>query len=353
MIIKKLQSVHGGVFPGAAYNEKKVLEGVAELAGYANIDGNFLHTLRTLHGVGIDCSKEVERYLQGRSETYGNTRSTQWQLHLALSCKGQEKDKEQLVRIAHAMMREYGMGCQPYFIYFHHDTENNHVHILTTRITEKGRLLSDHHDYRRLNAALNRVVYEDQQKDIRRMFGYSFTTEGQLMNIAREFNYKVGESKEGNGILSFYHGGAETIRVRRSDIEARIAEVKSDDRDMAQRDALARRLKAIIIKYREMSLKQTESADEVRRTVSDDKNEGRAKTKKELMKRKVHPDIRKLTGVQGRPLSKLEQHQMQRLMSVLAHNTGNGFNREFEVGGKRGRWDDIDDERRFKGGMPM
>lgn len=102
-----------------------------------------------------------------------------------------------------------------------------------------------------------------------------------------------------------------------------------------------------------MSLKQTESADEVRRTVSDDKNEGRAKTKKELMKRKVHPDIRKLTGVQGRPLSKLEQHQMQRLMSVLAHNTGNGFNREFEVGGKRGRWDDIDDERRFKGGIPM
>lgn len=30
MIITKLKSVHGGVFPGAAYNEKKVLEGVAE-----------------------------------------------------------------------------------------------------------------------------------------------------------------------------------------------------------------------------------------------------------------------------------------------------------------------------------
>ena len=44
---------------------------------------------------------------------------------------------------------------------------------------------------------------------------------------------------------------------------------------------------------------------------------------------------------------------MQRLKSVLTHNTGNGFNREFEVGGKRGRWDDIDDERRFKGGMSM
>ena len=325
MIIKKLQSVHGGVFPGAAYNEKKVLEGVAELAGYANIDGNFLHTLRTLHGVGIDCSKEVERYLQGRSETYGNTRSTQWQLHLALSCKGQEKNKEQLVSIAHAMMREYGMGCQPYFIYFHHDTENNHVHILTTRITEKGRLLSDHHDYRRLNTALNRVVCEDQQNDIRRMFGYSFTTEGQLMNIAREFNYKVGESKEDNGILSFYHGGAETIRVRRSDIEARIAEIKYDDREMAQRDAIARRLKAIIIKYREMSLKQAVSADEVSRTVSDDKKEGRVKTRKELMrgrKIKVHPDIKKLTDAKGKPLSKLEQYQMQWFIDELRNKFG-------------------------------
>ncbi len=325
MIIKKLQSVHGGVFPGAAYNEKKVLEGVAELAGYANIDGNFLHTLRTLHGVGIDCSKEVERYLQGRSETYGNTRSTQWQLHLALSCKGQEKNKEQLVSIAHAMMREYGMGCQPYFIYFHHDTENNHVYILTTRITEKGRLLSDHHDYRRLNAALNRVVCEDQQNDIRRMFGYSFTTEGQLMNIAREFNYKVGESKEDNGILSFYHGGAETIRVRRSDIEARIAEVKTDKRDIARREETAKRLKAIIIKYRELSLKQAPYSDDDQKMKSEGKEEEHAKTKKELMKRKkikILPEVKKLTDAKGKPLSKLEQYQMQWFIDELRNKFG-------------------------------
>ena len=325
MIIKKLQSVHGGVFPGAAYNEKKVLEGVAELAGYANIDGNFLHTLRTLHGVGIDCSKEVERYLQGRSETYGNTRSTQWQLHLALSCKGQEKNKEQLVSIAHAMMREYGMGCQPYFIYFHHDTENNHVHILTTRITEKGRLLSDHHDYRRLNAALNRVVCEDQQNDIRRMFGYSFTTEGQLMNIARGFHYKTSESKEDSGVLSFYHGGAETIRVRRSDIEARIAEEKTDKRDIARREETAKRLKAIIIKYRELSLKQAPYSADDQKMKSEGKEEEHAKTKKELMKRKkikILPEVKKLTDAKGKPLSKLEQYQMQWFIDELRNKFG-------------------------------
>ena len=320
MIIKKIDPVHGGVFPGAAYNEKKVLAGVAELAGHANIDGNFLHTLHTLHGVGIDCSKEVERYLQSRSQTYGNTRSTQWQVHLALSCKGQEKNKEQLVGIAHAMMQEYGMGKQPYFIYFHHDTENNHVHILTTRVTAKGRLISDHYDYHRFNAALNRVVKEDQQNDIGRMFEYSFTTEGQLMNIARGFHYKTGESKENSGVLSFYHGGVEAIKVRRSDIDTRIAEVKADKRDIARREETAKRLKAIIIKYRELSLKQTSHSADDQKMESEGKEKERAQTKKELMKRKkvkILPEVKKLTDAKGKPLSKLEQYQMQWFIDEL------------------------------------
>ena len=325
MIITKLKSVHGGVFPGAAYNEKKVLEGVAELAGHANIDGNFLHTLYTLHGVGIDCSKEVERYLQSRSQTYGNTRSTQWQVHLALSCKGHEKNKEQLVGIAHAVMREYGMGKQPYFVYFHRDTENNHVHILTTRVTAKGRLISDHYDYHRFNAALNRVVKEDQQNDIGRMFEYSFTTEGQLMNIARGFHYKTGESKENNNVLSFYHGGVEAIRVRRSDIDARIAEVKADKRDIARREETAKRLKAIIIKYRGLSLKQTAYSADDQKMESDDKEKKRAQTKKKLMKRKkvkILPEIKKLTDAKGKSLSKLEQYQMQWFIDELRSKFG-------------------------------
>ena len=320
MIIKKIDPVHGGVFPGAAYNEKKVLAGVAELAGHANIDGNFLHTLHTLHGVGIDCSKEVERYLQSRSQTYGNTRSTQWQVHLALSCKGQEKNKEQLVGIAHAMMQEYGMGKQPYFIYFHHDTENNHVHILTTRVTAKGRLISDHCDYHRFNAALNRVVKEDQQNDIGRMFEYSFTTEGQLMNIARGFHYKTGESKENSGVLSFYHGGVEAIRVRRSDIDARIAELKADKRDIARREETAKRLKAIIIKYRELSLKQTAYSADDQKMESEGNEKERVQTKKELMKRKkvkILPEVKKLTDAKGKLLSKLEQYQMQWFIDEL------------------------------------
>jgi hypothetical protein len=223
------------------------------------------------------------------------------------------------------MMQEYGMGKQPYFIYFHHDTENNHVHILTTRVTAKGRLISDHYDYHRFNAALNRVVKEDLQNDIGRMFEYSFTTEGQLMNIARGFHYKTGESKEDNSVLSFYHGGVEAIRVRRSDIDTRIAEVKADKRDIARREDTAKRLKAIIIKYRELSLKQTPHSADDQKMESEGKEKERVQTKKELMKRKkvkILPEVKRLTDAKGKLLSKLEQYQMQWFIDELRSKFG-------------------------------
>ena len=189
MIIKKLKQVSGGVFPGAAYNETKVEQGVADFAGAANVDGNFLLVLDMLHEAGVNCAHEVEQYLQDHSNTFGNSKSTRLQFHYALSVKGREKSKEQLVEIAHQLMKEFGAEHNPYFIYFHRDTENNHVHILGTRVKPNGTLLSDHQDFRRLNECLNRVGQKDQFQDMNELLSYSFQTEGQLMNIIREFAY--------------------------------------------------------------------------------------------------------------------------------------------------------------------
>ena len=74
MIIKKLKQVSGGVFPGAAYNETKVEQGVADFAGAANVDGNFLLVLDMLHEAGVNCAHEVEQYLQDHSNTFGNSK---------------------------------------------------------------------------------------------------------------------------------------------------------------------------------------------------------------------------------------------------------------------------------------
>lgn len=145
------------------------------------------------------------------------------------------------------------------------------------------------------------------------------------MNIARGFHYKTGELKEDSGVLSFYHGGVEAIRVRRSDIDARIAELKADKRDIARREETAKRLKAIIIKYRELSLKQTPYSADDQKMESEGKEKERAQTKKELMKRKkvkILPEIKKLTDAKGKPLSKLEQYQMQWLIDELRGKFG-------------------------------
>ena len=41
---------------------------------------------------------------------------------------------------------------------------------------------------------------------------------------------KILAKATANGVLSFYHGGVEAIRVWRSDIDARIAELKTGKR---------------------------------------------------------------------------------------------------------------------------
>jgi len=318
MIIKKLKQVSGGVFPGAAYNETKVEQGVAEFAGAANVDGNFLLVLNMLHEAGVNCAHEVEQYLQDHSNTFGNSKSTRLQFHYALSVKGREKSKEQLVEIANQLMKEFGAEHNPYFIYFHRDTENNHVHILGTRVKPNGTLLSDHQDFRRLNECLNRIVQKDQFQDMNELLSYSFQTEGQLMNIIREFGFTTGENKEEPDKVIFYHGGAEAFKANLADLTARNAVSKDDRKKMERREDAARQLKAIFFKYREQSLKLSRTKDESQ------KKSGRAKNRKDLMKpdRQLKSDIARLTDASGKRLGKTEQQQLLWFLQQLRSKFG-------------------------------
>lgn len=318
MIIKKLKQVSGGVFPGAAYNETKVEQGVADFAGAANVDGNFLLVLNMLHEAGVNCSHEVEQYLQDHSNTFGNSKSTRLQFHYALSVKGREKSKEQLVDIAHQLMKEFGAEHNPYFIYFHRDTDNNHVHILGTRVKPNGTLLSDHQDFRRLNECLNRIVQKDQFQDMNELLSYSFQTEGQLMNIIREFGFTTGENKEEPDKVIFYHGGAEAFKANLADLTARNAVSKDDRKKMERREDASRQLKAIFFKYREQSLMLSGTKDESQKKV------GRAKNRKDLMKPdgQLKSDIARLTDASGKRLGKEEQQQLLWFLQQLRSKFG-------------------------------
>ena len=305
MIVKKLGMVSGGSFPGAGYNERKVAEGVARLMAMENVDAAMRHKVELLHEAGFDCAGEIEKYLKERSRTYGNTKTTRFQFHIAASVKGQVMSADELTDFARQLMTEAGYGRQPYFVYYHHDTDNNHVHILSTRIQPNGFPISDHHDYARLNAAANRILSSDINRDIQRMFSYDYLTEGQFANIIRSHGYKF-ERVEDEYVL--FRGGVKAATISLSEIDRHISQENDTRKERAKQ------LRAIIRKYK------TGIVEEKVQSVENVK--GHKGQKKKYVRRKVNPDIRKIKGSNGKTLSQEEHRHLSVLVDTLKTKFG-------------------------------
>ena len=305
MIVKKLGMVSGGGFPGAGYNERKVAEGVARLMVMENVDAAMRHKVELLHEAGFDCAGEIEKYLKERSRTYGNTKTTRFQFHIAASVKGQVMSADELTDFARQLMAEVGYGKQPYFVYCHHDTDNNHVHILSTRIQPNGFPIPDHHDYARLNAAANRILSADTNRDIQRMFSYGYLTEGQFANIIRSYGYKF-ERVDDSYVL--FRGGVKAATIQLSEIDRHISKENDTWKERAKQ------LCAIISKYKDRI------ADGKVQNVENVK--GHKGQKKKYVRRKVNPDIRKIKGSNGKTLSQEEQRYLSVLLDILKTKFG-------------------------------
>lgn len=305
MIVKKLGMVSGGGFPGAGYNERKVAEGVARLMAMENVDAAMRHKVELLHEAGFDCAGEIERYLKERSRTYGNTKTTRFQFHIAASVKGQVMSADELTDFARQLMAEAGYGRQPYFVYFHHDTDNNHVHILSTRIQPNGFPIPDHHDYASLNAAANRILSADINRDIQRMFSYSYLTEGQFANIIRYHGYKFEHVKDG---YVLFRGDVKAATIPLSEIDRHISQENDSRKERAKQ------LRTIIRKYK------AEIADGKAQNVENVK--GHKGQKKKYVRRKANPDIRKIKGSNGKTLSQEGQRCLSDLLDILRTKFG-------------------------------
>ena len=305
MIVKKLGMVAGGGFPGAGYNERKVAEGVARLMAMENVDAAMRHKVELLHEAGFDCAGEIEKYLKERSRTYGNTKTTRFQFHITASVKGQVMSADELTDFARQLMAEAGYGRQPYFVYYHHDTDNNHVHILSTRIQSNGFPIPDHHDYARLNAAANRILSSDINRDIQRMFSYGYLTEGQFANMIRSHGYKFERVDD---VYVLFRGGVLATTISLSEIRRHISQENDTRKERAKQ------LRAIIRKCK------AEIADGKVQNVENVK--GHKGQKKKYVRRKANHDIRKIKGSNGKTLSQEQQRHMSELMDILKTKFG-------------------------------
>lgn len=186
-------------FHAIGYNEHKRKIGTAELLETHNIPSAIVESRSPdkLQQFFIDYSK-------------CNDRIKKPQFHVAISCKGQEYTKQQLVEFAHEWLSEMGYDNegQPWAIYAHNDTDNCHIHIVTSRVDPTGKKIDHNHERRRSQAAIDKILSVDPkqrvEKDVATAMTYQFDSPMQFRVVMESLGYK---SYVRNGIYHFTKGG--------------------------------------------------------------------------------------------------------------------------------------------------
>ena len=81
----------------------------------------------------------------------------------------------------------YGESGQPLLVYSHYDTENTHLHIITSRVAPDGRKIQHSHERRRSQEVIDRILGNDRKKktedDINLSKQYTFSSFAQFKAI--------------------------------------------------------------------------------------------------------------------------------------------------------------------------
>jgi hypothetical protein len=244
-------------FHAIAYNEIKVEKGQATLLEVQNIDG--------LRPEAYTTDKLQWYFLQYSAR---NTYIKKPQFHVAVSCNGTEYSHQQLLDIAHSYLKEMGYAeeGQPLLAYAHHDTDNNHIHIVTSRVAPDGHKIDHHHEKRRSRAVTLEIMkeytgqkQEPEVNDIAKdALSYRFTTKAQFCAIMESLGFECKDNDE-KPMVHLYRNGVElgTIRAQLIMLYA-LKENKPDDKRRRQ-------LRAILQKYRNLSANKEELAAHMKR----------------------------------------------------------------------------------------
>ena len=244
------------ILPGSAdfhavgYNEHKVSKGLARLIEMRNFG--------TVGLAGRPTTEELTGYLKKYSST--NSRIRKPQFHVAVSCKGHEMTESELLDFAHRYLKEMGYAepGQPWLIYAHHDTDNTHLHIITSRVAPDGRKIAHSHERRRSQEVIDRILGNDRKKktedDIDAARQYTFSSFAQFKAIMVSMGYEVYKKDEN---VFIKHGGKVQRQIPLSDVESLY---KNTYRNRAR----CRQLRSILKKYRDVSGGKEELQKEVK-----------------------------------------------------------------------------------------
>jgi hypothetical protein len=126
------------LYSALAYNHQKITAGNAKVLFTNNmvepLDGNF--------SIGI-CTGSFEPYL------LANKRTENPVIHISLNPDPKDKlNDEQFTQIAEEYMQKLGYGNQPFIVFKHEDIDRHHIHIVSVKVDETGRMIRDNFQHR-------------------------------------------------------------------------------------------------------------------------------------------------------------------------------------------------------------
>jgi len=213
-MISKISSSNT-LYGALAYNQNKIESDHAKVIFsqkmIENRDGNInIHT----------CLQSFEPYL------IANRKTEKPVFHASINPDPNDVlTDEQLSEIAQEYMQKMGYGEQPFVVYKHEDIARTHIHIVSLRVDEEGRKISDKFEHRRsmdvcreLEQKYGLIPADQKQrygglplKPIKHDAG---DIKHQIANIIRPIarDYHFLSLKEYKALLSLYNAGMEEIR---------------------------------------------------------------------------------------------------------------------------------------------
>jgi len=236
MIIKILSS--SATFSGVNYNEDKVAKGTAALLAAENF--GMLHAGR--FGIG---DTDYKGHLQSWSKSVDGIQTVkQPQFHAVISCEGREKDAYELQDIAQQFLEKIGYAENPYLVYFHMDTPNNHVHIVSSRVDAEGRKIDDSFERTRSQQAMKEILQQDigeeMRAHIKKALGYNFSTAAQFKQLLEGQGVKVED--DGIGYCFIKYGRIVSVLDKETVTEKAAKYAAPEER--------VKQLKALLAKYK-------------------------------------------------------------------------------------------------------
>lgn len=247
-MIVKIMKPAGTNFPGVNYNDNKINKGKGELMLMKNFP-SFINENSN--------KQQVRDYLKAISKS---KKVLKPQFHAVISTKFQEHSKEELTRISADFMAQMGYGQQPYIAVFHKDTENNHIHIVSTRVDKQsGKKINDSYEKLKAQKALAQVMEKrygiNEEEILDQLLKYKIGSFQQLKTLLNRNGYQVTENTNDGKSITISKNG---ITQRRISADQIVFSNKESEKRIRQ-------IRAIFSKYRQLYSNKVFRVDDYRK----------------------------------------------------------------------------------------